>query len=434
MAWKFPFRPPVVIVQASAPAAATEEVAEAVAEEVAEAQKAAVAPAAAAFALRWLFMRGLLALMIAQATQTMAGLMPPMTELMYSQGLYYYILRGLSFLNRFFRFSLGEMFLVMLAMWFLGWTIWYVRRAMRNEVQLFSVVKLLLLHLFWTFVVLFIIFLVLWGYNYQRPAIAETLGLERRPARSDELQVMALQIVKGINDNYSKGREGQDLNGVTRLPYGRETLNQRVEDAFRRVRFLGDLGPTGLGRAKPLYFSHLASMMGFGGVYMPFTGEATFNTEVPPCEQPFMIANQKAHQLGYAREDEANFIAYVVCINADDPFVRYSGFLHGVKVLGYLERGAVGRYREKIDPGPSADLEASGRFWESSRSQPVHGMAVWSLGMFLRLNGVRRGMANYDQDLPLIIGYYLKYPEGPGQVEDHHEDQEHQEGQEGQPR
>jgi hypothetical protein len=275
-----------------------------------------------------------------------------------------------------------------------------------------SVLKLLLLHMFWTFIVMFAMFLLTWGFNYQRTPIIDTLGLENRPARSDELQVMALDIVNGINGNYPKAREGQDLNSITQLPYSHETLNQRVENAFRRVQFLKEMSAGGLGIAKPLYFSHLASLLGFSGVYLPYTAEATFNHEVPAIELPFTIANQKAHQLGYAREDEANFIAYVVCTNAEDAFIRYSGYLHGVTVLGYIERGAVGRYREKLDAGPTADLEDSGRFWENTRSSSLHGLAMWGLNIFLRLNGVRRGVSSYDEDIPLIVGYYLKYPGG----------------------
>ena len=34
-----------------------------------------------------------------------------------------------------------------------------------------------------------------------------------------------------------------------------------------------------------------------------------------------------AHQRGIAREDEANFIAFLVCMASDDPYIRYSGYL-----------------------------------------------------------------------------------------------------------
>src|SRR5262245_53349574 len=124
MPWNFPLRPPIVIVPSASPAADSA----AEGEEVAEIEKS-VASAAAAFAVRWLFVRGMLLFMVAQTIQTFAGMFPALTDLIYSQGIYYYISRGLSFINRFFGFSLSELLLTMLAMWFIGWTIWYLRRA-----------------------------------------------------------------------------------------------------------------------------------------------------------------------------------------------------------------------------------------------------------------------------------------------------------------
>jgi hypothetical protein len=43
--------------------------------------------------------------------------------------------------------------------------------------------------------------------------------------------------------------------------------------------------------------------------------------------QPYTIAHEMAHQLGYASETEANFIAFVVATEADDPMLRYSMLL-----------------------------------------------------------------------------------------------------------
>jgi len=43
--------------------------------------------------------------------------------------------------------------------------------------------------------------------------------------------------------------------------------------------------------------------------------------------QPYTIAHEMAHQLGYASETEANFIAFVVATEANDPMLRYSMLL-----------------------------------------------------------------------------------------------------------
>jgi hypothetical protein len=355
-----------------------------------------------------LFWRAAQFLLIALVIQTLAGLMPAVVELVYSQLIYYYLVRGLSFLNKFVNFSLGEIILAALAIWFIAWVSWNARRAYRGESGIIDVIKLLFLSLTWTFGLVYLIFLLFWGLNFQRLPIAQTWDLEIRPTNSGELQAIGARIVEGINQNYRAASEGQDWARASKLPLTRQRLDQVIEDSFQKTESLQEASQGGLGPPKSFYLSQLLSVLGFTGIYVPFTGEPAINELIPPAELPFAIANQKAHQRGYAREDEANFVAYVICINAEDPYVRYSGYLHGVKVLGEIEHADAGRYRDMVAPGPSADLDASREFWESSRSPDVRGISSRVVQAYLRFNGVAAGIESYDQDVPLIIGYYLK--------------------------
>ena len=80
-----------------------------------------------------------------------------------------------------------------------------------------------------------------------------------------------------------------------------------------------------------------------------------------------VIAHHKAHQRGYAKEDEANFVGYVICINSTDPPVRYSGYLYGLKVLEVLSKGmwiaTTTCFRASMTArGPTC--EARSEFWE----------------------------------------------------------------------
>jgi len=61
------------------------------------------------------------------------------------------------------------------------------------------------------------------------------------------------------------------------------------------------------------------SYLGIGGVYFPFTGEANVNISMPHTSIPFTACHEMAHQIGFAREDEANFIAYIACKNHPSP-------------------------------------------------------------------------------------------------------------------
>ena len=73
--------------------------------------------------------------------------------------------------------------------------------------------------------------------------------------------------------------------------------------------------------------------MGFTGYINPFTLEANINYNIPKISIPVTICHEIAHQIGYAFEDEANYIAIKALSNSNDNFLRYSGNLMAVQYL-----------------------------------------------------------------------------------------------------
>ena len=398
---RFPLRPPVAVA-APQPAAPppVEEFFDIPDEE----------PISSGYTIRSLFWKATIWLLVALGIQTLASLSPSLVELVYSQTIYFHISRLLTYVNRYFTISLGEIFFGMVIIWFILWTLWYLRRAFRGETRVFDVIKILFLHLTWTFSTLFVLFLLLWGLNFQRMPISDSMGLIRRPARSDELQAIGARIYSGINKNYDDAAAGQAWSGTSRLPMSMARLNEILESSFQNTPMLGEARQGGLGVPKPLYSSRIAGVFGAEGFFIPYSGEPLYNEAVPNCDLPFVIARQKAHQRGFAREDEANLVAYIICTNASDPYVRYSGFLHGVKVLEEIEKSGVGQYRDKVGRGPSTDLDAKIDYWFKTKSDYPDTLLQRLTGLYLRINRVRRGYENFDEDIPLIIGYYLKSP------------------------
>ena len=80
---------------------------------------------------------------------------------------------------------------------------------------------------------------------------------------------------------------------------------------------------------KPMFFSRLQSMMGFTGVYFPFTGEANVNVDAPACLVPATIAHEMSHQRMVFSELEANFVGIAAAVSCGDPVFQYSGWLMG---------------------------------------------------------------------------------------------------------
>ncbi len=367
------------------------------------------------FTTRRSYWRGIVWLLIALGAQAIASLMMEEVETFYSQFLFYYITRGLSAGNKYIQsFAIGEILFAMLAVWFVLWALWYLRRSWRRETRFLDVFKVFFLQILWLMGILFPLFLALWGLNYQRMPLAETLEFDRRPARAGELESIGLQIVSGANNNYEMARVARDGSGLGALPLTRDAMYRSIERAFQNEPLLGEASHGELSNPKPLLLSSLTSMAGVSGFYIPFTGEVTYNEQVPAFDLPMVIAHHKAHQRGYAREDEANFIGYLVCINSNEPFVRYSGYLYGLKILETLSKGNIDRYNDllsRINEGPRADLRERSAFWESSKSSTMGEVMRRLFSAYLRANRVPGGIKNYDEDVSLIMGYYLKYPQ-----------------------
>lgn len=360
---------------------------------------------------------GLFMLALGLGLQALANYNPQLVERYYSQGLYPFIARSLSFVNQWSRFSLAELLLLWLLLGALWWLVRQVRRVIRREItvrdRLLSLgLRLLLIAGGGT-----LLFLLLWGLNYQRLPLHRSLALTDRAPETEEILVITRAIVDGINQNYEAAAKDQNWTDHSRLPYDRARLSALIEAAYQKDMLL----PSGISRlsgpAKPVMFSSLMSWFGISGVFNPFTGEPNYNTAQPDCDLPFVIAHEKAHQRGFAHESEANFAAFLICVNADDPYVRYSGYLHALSVVrafGRLHGDVVPaeRYRaiiSQLGQGPRADLAFINSFWQRYQGRLMQtGQQVND--RYLKANRVAGGVASYNQADNLIIQYYLKYP------------------------
>ncbi|HEX3559608.1 MAG TPA: DUF3810 domain-containing protein [Pyrinomonadaceae bacterium] len=342
------------------------------------------------------------------ALQVCAGFNPAVVERYYSRGLFPFITRAFWFAG-FAGFSLAELLLFVLLAALAAWLAWLARRLYVRREQARAVLLSTLSMLLWTTGLVLAPFMLVFGFNYQRQPLAETLQFERRDPTPFEIETISRAVVDGVNRSYEESSPSVEGARESRLPLSRAELYEALEAAYRAEPLLvGASGATV--PPKAIYFSGLLSRLGVSGVYSPFTGEPNYNALQPNCDLPFAIAHEMAHQRGFAREDEANFIAFLVCTKSSNPYVRYSGYLGALRVLGVLFRIAPERYREvaaTLGEGPRADLKARAQFWARySGTLANFGQSVNHV--YLKVNGVRSGVRNYNEASALIVGYYLK--------------------------
>ncbi len=307
------------------------------------------------------------------ALQSLAGVEPKIIERYYSRALYLHLAHALAYVNKFFNFSIAELLIVALIVVFVVWIIWSARRIYLRHVKWRAFLSVALARALWVAACGALLFLCVWGFNYQRPPLIESLQLEQRRAGAFELEAIAREIISGINRNYEAAQarvviSGDKTNAVrsSQLPLDKARLYDILESAYQQETLLGEARGSGFGSPKPVYFSRVMSRLGLAGTYTPFTGEPNYNAEQPDCDAPFSIAHEKAHQRGYARESEANFIAFLTCIHSSDPYVRYSGYLNALRIVSELARVAPDRARDvyrELGTGARNDLNARYYFW-----------------------------------------------------------------------
>lgn len=163
-------------------------------------------------------------------------------------------------------------------------------------------------------------------------------------------------------------------------------------------------------RAKPIFFSRLQSILGFTGMYFPFTGEANVNVDAPDCLVPSTIAHEMAHQRMVASELEANFVGIAAAVSCDDVVFQYSGYLLGlIQTCNALYSVspdtwyAIAGYW--FTPELSTDWKDNNDYWAALAS-PVEDAAEQAYDSFLKGNDQELGIRSYGACVDLLVAYF----------------------------
>jgi hypothetical protein len=256
------------------------------------------------------------------------------------------------------------------------------------------------------FAVIYIVFNLFWGINYNRKGIASQLGLTQEKYSTAELREINCLLIDRINQSKQQWVSNNQ-------PYpGNKLLFEKVAVAYdsvsRKYPYLA-YRPASL---KSSYWSWFGNYTGFTGYYNPFTGEAQLNTTVPKFLQPYTACHEVAHQLGYAKEMEANFVGYLAAKASPDALFHYSVYLD---LFTYANRNlymndsiSAKLYRRELDTLVKKDIIEWREFNRKhvGRLEPA---VRWLYGKYLQSNQQPNGMSSYDEVTGFIIAYYKKF-------------------------
>jgi hypothetical protein len=260
---------------------------------------------------------------------------PEAIEIHYSRKFYPITASALSRAAEIFPFSAAE-FLIYGTVIFLFWKISasVINLALGKSARKAWLKKMARAIFLWAGIIYFI-FIMLWGLNYHRRNLADSLGLERAETSAAEISQCLMILARRANSLAASVKRNTD--GVMILR-DRSAARSDIVEAYKR--FDEPAQPRlNFGGAKPFAWSRILTILGIGGFYSPFTGEPTYNWHMPAVSLPFAMAHETAHQRGFARENEANFMAYLVCRDSGLPELQYSAALTGlIYLMAALER------------------------------------------------------------------------------------------------
>ncbi|KAA1246477.1 DUF3810 domain-containing protein [Aquimarina sp. RZ0] len=324
---------------------------------------------------------------------------PEFIERFYSNGLYIYISKALRYAFGWIPFSFGDIGYMIL-------TILMVRFLFKNIFKRKIQWKNVLLDIGATLSIVYASFHILWGINYYRLPLHEILKIEDQYTE-DELISVSEKLIRKANDIH-RALEPNDSLSI-KIPYSKEQIFEKTIPAYKQ---LNNILPSLTYSPKSIKKSILSvplTYMGFSGYLNPITNEAQVNGLIVTYKTPTTSCHEEAHQIGFAKENEANFIAALTTINYKDLYFNYSGTTFALKFCLndlYLrdEQKAICLI-EKLRPGIRKNYQEVNQFWESYQN-PLEPIFKSTYDSYLKANNQPKGIETYSYVVALIVNYY----------------------------
>ncbi len=324
---------------------------------------------------------------------------PRFVEKYYSLGFYPILSKVSRYLFGWIPFSIGDVYYVLITIMALRWI---YKNFYRLRFEPFRV----LLDVTATISIVYFMFHALWGFNYYRLPLHQSLHLESDYTYEELLATTHRFIEKS---NALHRQLGYADSVKIDLPYSQKEMFKMTMGGYRNLeKEFPKLAykPRSL---KKSGWSLGLTYMGYSGYLNPFSGEAQVNNLIKTYKFPVVASHEAAHQIGYAAENEANFIATLATLHNDDRYIQYAGYIFTLRYLiNDVARNDEAEYYkllETINPGILKSYKEMRDFW-ASYENPFETFSKIFWDNFLKANNQSRGIMSYDYMVALVVNYY----------------------------
>ncbi|CAM4224862.1 DUF3810 domain-containing protein [Zobellia roscoffensis] len=328
---------------------------------------------------------------------------PEIVETYYSNGIYPVISQFFRILFGWVPFSVGEIIYVLLIV--LGIRYVYVNRLKikKQPLQFLRNVVVVLSVFYFTFN-------LVWGLNYYRKPIAKNFAI-RDSVTTQEVIDLAEKLI--IKTNRLQFELTSDSTKRVQIPYTGSEIFDKTMQGYQQLEGEVPFLKYEHQSLKKSMFSALSSYMGIGGYLNPFTNEAQVNALTPVFRFPVVSGHEAGHQVGYAKENETNFIGYLVTVKNKDRYFQYSASAYALShCLSAIRRSDKTKFDElyaKVNLGVQENYR---ELYEHNMEyiNPFEPIFKSIFNTFLKANQQKDGIKSYSKIVELMVGYHEKYP------------------------
>lgn len=325
------------------------------------------------------------------------------------------LMRGLTKVSNLVPFSLSEIFVGIVVLYFIFATFYIFYRVLTKEYKraannLFSMVSLACL--------LFLMFFVLFGFNYKQVGLRYIFNIPKTEISKEDLLKYTKKLVLKTNldrENLVKGQSFNNGVDYASKPLGEIKITKPIIDeinnAFVKVSSKHIMLNQFYSIPKPVKLSRWMSRAGIAGIFIPYFGEANYNNDVIDIYKIGLMIHEMGHQRGLAYEDECNLLPFIISNNTDNYIIKYSSDLLLISyMLNEVYRVDGDKYKEiqnELSLGVKFDLENNRNYWKQFEGKIMeYGEKVND--NYLKFNGTS-GTITYSKVVSLFIDYEKHY-------------------------
>ena len=257
--------------------------------------------------------------------------------------------------------------------------------------------------------VMVFLFVGLWGLNYYAPPIQERLSLPDEQYTVSQLKEAACyyrDMANLTSQQVQRDEEGLFVSA----PFGE--LAQAVGTSYETLSGRYDCFRGSTAPPKKLLSSPLLAKTGTTGIFICYTAESGVSSETYPVSLPFTMCHEVGHRMAFAREDEANFAAFLACMASDREDFRYSGyynaFLYCYNALYKVDKEAAQEVLSGVCQTLKADLTQSTEHYAARRSETAAQVTDKVYDTYLKSFSVDEGVQSYGEVVDLLLIWYFE--------------------------